>query len=511
MDKQLSMMVALRPGIFADAGGVSDASRAIQACLDAMDPSDTLELPPGVYRIDRPLVISKPVVLTTRGLADSTEPIASPPSAAYNARSYATLKAAPVLTFGNYRPHRDQDRGMLCVRPSDDQDLLADVHIHHLILDGNSRTRREAFGNTRTCDQFNCTNINAQRCRDLHFRHNVSTDACTGGNDPYANLFVDTPGLKLYGNLFFRNGDVPIGWNAPDYLSSTAVHVLATNNLEIQASSIDVHDLVVAENLVYDPSNLGIVLRPGAGRTMTGEVARNEIKQLRNMNWGPALLLYGRGSFGDGLRQDSRTTLLVHGNRIDGNADGAVIPGTRTRLRMASFGIQIGTRPYGPNPDSLSWRIEGGRIYANSIDNTQVGINVDGAGTAASPVVVVDNVVGSGVGQAFNKAPKVEGDPFSGNVIIANEILVTEGGRTRQSGPPSLSPVEGPRRPAGARCRHTRGAPGGPARPSSRSLPSRLVPWFPTLAPGNELPDCAPTPSPRLTRSTIRRLVDAVM
>ncbi|WP_169980646.1 hypothetical protein [Tautonia rosea] len=434
-------MVALRPGLLADAGGICDASDALQELVDSTAPYGTVELPPGVYLLGRPLVISRPLTLTTRGRADSNEPIASAFSASYNPRHFATLKAAPTLLFRDPRRLRDQHEGLLCIRPSEHEDLLADVQIHHLIFDGNARARREAAGDCRTCDQFNCANVNAQRCRNLEFRHNVSIDGCTGGNDPYANLFIDTPGLWLYGNLFSRHGDVPIGWQAPSYLSSTTVHQLATNSLEIQANSGDVPDLWIADNLVFDPSNLGIVLRPGTDRTITGEVTRNEIKQQRNMNWGAALLLYGQGSFGDGTRQDSRNTLLVHHNRIDGNSAGATIPGTRTRLRMAPFGIQIGTRPYGPAPDVLAWRVEGGRIFANFIDNTQVGINVDGAGTVSAPVVVVDNETGPGVGLAFNKAPRLDG-PCSGNVVLANESLETEAGFTRQTGPLVLSADE---------------------------------------------------------------------
>ncbi len=438
--------VALGPGRQADASGQVDATEALQAWIDGAAPGATLALPAGVYRVGRPLWIRRPLTLTTRGHEQSRAPIRLADDGSFDPGPYACLRAGPELRFGSVWPHADQDLGLLCLGPPGPETDepgpdLEGVELHHLILDGNARERCEAAGTGATCDQFNCTNLHARRCRNLCVRHCLSTDGCVRGNDPYANLFADCPGLRLIGNVFHRHGDVPVGPHAPGHLGST----LASNSLEIQCVRGDVRDVQVVDNLIYDPSNLGLVLRPWAGRVMTGEVARNRIVQVRNMNWGAMLLLYGEGSFGDGTRLDPRTTLLVHHNQLEGNAAGAVVPGTRTPVRMAPFGIQVGTRPYGPahpdpagpaSPGPLTWRVRGGRIFANTIAWTQFGVNVDGAGTPEAPVVVVDNRVGPGVGLAFNRAAWSSAAPGSGNTLWTNAHLsVDAAGVTRQAGP----------------------------------------------------------------------------
>src|SRR4051794_32982296 len=116
--------VLLKPGIWADASGSVDSADALQASIDATGPHGMLELPPGIYSIGKPLVITKPMTLTTRGLADSVAPIFGPPEEVIAPGRYATLKASPALAFGFHRPSRDQDKGLLCVRPAADQEIL---------------------------------------------------------------------------------------------------------------------------------------------------------------------------------------------------------------------------------------------------------------------------------------------------------------------------------------------------------------------------------------------------
>ncbi|WP_435005084.1 hypothetical protein P12x_002975 [Tundrisphaera lichenicola] len=465
--------VVLRPGAFPGGlgTGLEDATAQIQALIDLTPVNGTLELPRGTYLVSKPIVISKPMTLTTRGssgLRQSADPLAG---GSLDLAGYATLKASPSLVFGFFYPPRDQDKGLLIVRPPEGQDTLSGVHIRHIALDGNGVNRgTDRFSN----DQMNCSNLNMRRTDNSSFTDSVSFHAVGRGWDPYAHIFVDCTNLKIDDNLLLENGESSIGPSGPEYNGSN----FATNTLEVRAETRDVR-VEIKRNRVYDSTILGIVVQTSAGRTMTGEVAYNVIRQFRSMSYGVGLELYGDGSFGNGRLQNPRTTLLVHHNLIDGNAGAATIPGTSTRLRQIPYGLMIGVGPFGNPPengvDVQAWQIKGGRIYRNEIRNVQVGVNVDQAGTVASPTYVLDNTVGGSTGLAFNKAPQnLPGYPL--NVIVTNQSTVRDRqGKVRQTGKAKLFADN--QRPASWSDLFTRGSVGGTQEPFRRLIAAAPKPF----------------------------------
>jgi hypothetical protein len=461
--------------------GLEDATVLVQAMIDATPVNGTLELPRGTYLVSQPIVISKPMTLTTQvqGKRRPVDPLAS---GTLDLSTYATLKASPSLTFGFFFPSRDQDKGLLVVRPPDGQDLLSDVHIRHIALDGNGENRGPGrFSN----DQMNCSNLNMQRTDNSSFTDSVSFHAVGRGWDPYAHIFVDCTNLQITDNLLLENGEDAIANHWPEYTYDN----WATNSLEVRAATRDAR-VEIMRNRVYDSTILGIVVQTGPGRKMTGEVAYNDIRQFRSMSYGAGLVLYGEGSFGDGRLKDPRTTLLVHHNFIDGNAGAATIPGTSTRLRQLPYGLMVGVGPFvlsdGLGVDYLAWQIKGGRIYKNEIRNVQVGINVDQAGTVASPTYVVDNTVGGSTGLAYNLAPQVTPGYFP-NAIVSNVSLVLDRqGRSRQSGKARLFADNS--RPVGWSDLLTRGSVSGALEPFYRLVALAPKP-FPDAPPVRPRPE----------------------
>jgi hypothetical protein len=56
--------------------------------------------------------------------------------------------------------------------------------------------------------------------------------------------------------------------------------------------------------------------------------------------------------------------------------------------QLCVFGIQVG-----PNPWNAKLTVIGGDVHDNDVRGAKVGINIDGGGVLAAPVVVRDNVV----------------------------------------------------------------------------------------------------------------------
>jgi hypothetical protein len=443
--------------------GLEDATAQIQALIDSTPVNGTLELPRGTYLVSKPIVITKPMTLTTQvptGRQQVVDPLAG---GTLDVSGYATLKASPSLTFGFFYPARDQDKGLLVVHPPVGQDTLSGVHISHIALDGNGDNR--GMGRYSN-DQMNCSNINMRDTDNSSFTDNVSFHAAHGW-DPYADIFVDCTNLKIDDNLLYENGDAAIGTSGPEYQSSNN----PSNSLEIQANTRNAH-VEVLGNRVYDSTLLGIVMMTGAGHKMSGEVADNQILQFRAMSYGVGLELYGDGSFGDGRIQDPQKTLLVHDNVIDGNAGGATIPGTSTRLRELPYGIMAGEGPFvifdNTGIDGLAMQIKGGRIYQNQVRNVQVGINVDQAGTVASPTYVVDNTVGGSTGLTYNLAPQVTPGYLPNTIMTNQSIVLDPRGRYRQAGQVRLFTNNS--RPASWSDLFTRGSVGGTQEPFRRLI-----------------------------------------
>lgn len=419
--------------------GAEDATAQIQALIDATPVNGTLMLPAGTYLISKPILISKPMTLTTQGLENLRRPLDPLAGGTLDLSRYATLKASPTLLFGMSTPSRDQDKGLLMVRPPEGQATLSNVHIRNIALDGNGANRgKERYSS----NQLNCSNINMQNTDNSSFVGNVSFDALYLGFDPYSNVFIDCNNLTINDNLFYENGDATIGSVPPNYNGSYA----GTNSLEVQAKTRNVR-VEIKRNRVYDSTLLGIVAGTYPDRRLTGEIAYNEVRNFKSMSFGSAIAIYGQGSFGNGRLQDPRKTLLVHHNVIDGNAGGATIPGTSTRIRQIPFGISLGNGPYGlppdqtPGYDTKTWHMTGSRVYQNTILNAQIGIGVDQSGSAAEPTYILDNTIGGSVGLAFNKSPQAS-PADSPNVIVTNKFAATNRqGRTRQVGKLALYPA----------------------------------------------------------------------
>ncbi|HEX7184020.1 MAG TPA: NBR1-Ig-like domain-containing protein [Thermoanaerobaculia bacterium] len=222
----------------------------------------------------------------------------------------------------------------------------SDVTIDHIVLDGNRANRlgttaasQCAAGNNRW--GFNARMSNCSFCR---FTYNVTRNALCGtaiefsGND------------AVISNNTLRNN----GQNSQTNMWADGITVHFSDRAN------------VTNNTIVDSSDIGLIL--GGGRN--AYVANNSISQPGQVVFAGLMLDNFNGS-----THGDFTGAIVTQNTISCGA-----------VRNCHFGINLG-----PHPWYLSANILGGSVHGNTVTNARQGINVDGAGTAASPLVLYGN------------------------------------------------------------------------------------------------------------------------
>lgn len=302
---------------------------ALQACIDAAPAGIVIDLPPSRYVLERPVIIRKPVTLRTRGLTARGAVCRETPD------SCARLVAAPEFAG---------DNGLVQI------ERTRDVLLEHLVLDGNRSERLDSPAASACRGGHNRSGFNAVSagCVSCGLHDLVSQRALCGTGFEW-----DGARATIAFSTFRDNGDA-------------SSRLLWADGL----TALYAPDSRITDNLFADNSDIGLIVGHGA-RSL---IARNHITQHRQHAFA-ALMLDNFNSEDLESRGDFRGA-MVTANRIDCGTYGC------------GFGIELG-----PHPWYQSRNIVGAEVTGNLISGAGVGINIDGAGTPGSPVVVYANTI----------------------------------------------------------------------------------------------------------------------
>lgn len=265
----------------------ADASRALDECLKRIPSGGRLEMAPGVYRLSRPVIIDRPVRISTAGLAAT-----SPSCGSLPAGRCATLLIDPRVTRPSQMP--------LTVSASS-------VNLSHLIVRGVGTTPRQR-GYCAQPDQRPSGGGIRVTGSNFSLRRSLLRDfAC------YTALEVTAAAKRpvIAGNVIGPNGDHRPG--------------------EVWADGITIHDsesALVNDNVFTDNTDVQLVL--GGCRSCriennrfahSGAFERASFAELMLHSWPNT-----SGDF---------TGTVVRGNRIDCGA-----------ARSCGYGIMIGAAPW---------------------------------------------------------------------------------------------------------------------------------------------------------------------
>jgi hypothetical protein len=290
-----------------------DASPALVDCLRKLPPGARLELKPGVYRLERPIRIEKPVTITTAGLAGSS------PGCSGASGTCATLQIAIDALAPKAR-----------IMPVE---IAADgVTLSHMVIDGSGMS----VARRRFCaDPASRPLGGGLRVSGSHFTLRKSA---LRGIACYTALEI-VAGAKnptVTGNVIGPNGDHRPGGNWAD--------------------GVTIHDsagALVSGNLFIDNTDVQLIL----GGCINCRIEKNRFRH--------------GGSFGGGAFAE----LMIHGwPSTSGDYRGTVVAGNDVdcgRLRRCGFGIMIGSSPWYDRP------VSGAKVIGNRVANAMIGLNID--------------------------------------------------------------------------------------------------------------------------------------
>lgn len=251
----------------------------------------------------------------------------------------AVLKALPTFNANV--------RGFLAVEST------TDVTIDHLILDGNRAARLGTAAANGCAGGTNGWGFNAHMhsCNFCRFTNNVNRNTLCGT----ALEFIGDDAI-ITNNVIRGNGQ-----NSVTNMWSDGITALAANRATISG------------NTFVDNSDVALILGGGTNAMVSG----NSITQPGQVVFAGLML----DNFNGGTTGNFTGAQVIN-NTIDCSA-----------ARNCHFGINLG-----PHPWYLSANIFGGDVHGNSVTSARQGINVDGAGTAAAPLLLYGNT-------ATNPAP----------------------------------------------------------------------------------------------------------
>lgn len=324
-------------GVQADSTGRAPAGAAIQSCISATAAGGVLELPAGVYRIDRQLLIDRPITLRTAGADGRGVPCGAADTACAVLRADAGFRRSPA-----FRAEVGEHGGILDVVNT------SDVRLEYLVLDGNRRERLGSDAAQQCRHGYNRFGFNAsvRQSARVQFRYSASVNALCG------------TGLEWFGDdavvensLFQDNGDL-----TQEGMWADGLTVLQSDRAR------------VTDSRFVDNSDLGLIV----GGSRDGMFSDNAVVQERQAGFG-GLMLYNFSGF------------------TSGDFTGAVFERNVVYCswRRCNFAIQVGGHPWLPG----LVQIIGGTVRNNVVFGGMIGINVDGAGTAAQPTHLHGNSV----------------------------------------------------------------------------------------------------------------------
>lgn len=293
----------------------SDASAAIQQCIDTTPAGGILELPAGVYRIDHQLLVqARPITLRSEGKNSSMVPCA-----AAN-HDCAELRASPAFT---------DTIGILR--------LLHDaITVDHLVINGNKVIRRDTPSGQQCRSYHGVYGYNVQLgCDDCSFTNSVSRDALCG-------TCLEVAGARS--RVTVQNSRI-IG---------CGVH-----NLEgLWADGLTVHDASdsrFVDNQLADNTDVDLIF----GGCRDCDISGNVINH------------------GSDFASSSFAALMIHAwDTTSGDYQGTVVRNNTIDCgpqQQCGIGLYIGADAW-YDTDTF-----GGSIHSNSVANAQFGLLIDDA------------------------------------------------------------------------------------------------------------------------------------
>lgn len=257
--------------------------------------------------------------------------------------SCATLRARPDLfVFG----------GFVYVSNT------TDVTLDHLIFDGNRSTRlgSAAAAQCPTQSRYGY-NVRVSGCTFCNFLYNLDENTLCGTSLEWVG-----DNAKINDNVFRANGD-----HSQTNMWSDGLTLLISNGADVEG------------NAFTDNSDVALIL----GGSRNGYVATNTITQATQA----AFAAFSLDDFA-GTTSGDYTGAIVTQNTINCGAS-----------NLCDFGMNFGPHAW----LSTAPNIFGGSVFGNTVSSAKQGINADGAGTTASPLVLYSNTAtGSPASATFN-------------------------------------------------------------------------------------------------------------
>lgn len=327
---QVNQSVTVCPGVTTVLDGTTDNGPALQQCVNNTASGGTLQIPVGIYTLKTAVALNRSMTIRTAGTAGSSLNCENP------AISCATLKAHATFSGST---------GILTV------DGLSNVHVDHLIVDGN-RGARLGSANATQCANGNNRygfNVRMSDCTNCSFTRNVSKNTLCG-----TALEFRGNGGTIVNNVVRSNGQ--------------------NSAQNMWADGITIHysdGATVTDNLLVDNSDVALIL----GGARNSSVLRNTVQQ-------PGQVVFA------GLMFDNFNG-TTHGDFSGTTMSQNTVSCGTTAQRFCHFGINLGPHPwYQPANNVL-----GGTVTNNTVTNARQGINVDGAGIAGNPLVLHSNTI----------------------------------------------------------------------------------------------------------------------
>jgi hypothetical protein len=224
----------------------------------------------------------------------------------------------------------------------------ANVTVRHLVLNGNRAARLGSSAAATCASGNNRKGFNAIARGDGHtFSYNASINTLCGTGMEWAGHSA-----TLVGNLFENNGD-----HTKTNMWSDGLTIHATNSS------------TVTGNLLRNNSDVDLIIGGGTDSTVSG----NTIEHSTQAAFAGLML----DNFNGGTSGDFQGT-TVSGNTVSCGP------------QLCDFAVNLG-----PHPWYLSANTIGGEVTANNISGGKINLNIDGAGTAAHPVKVHQNTLGT--------------------------------------------------------------------------------------------------------------------
>lgn len=278
----------------------------------------------------------------------------------------ATLKATPSFNVNG--------GGFLVVENT------SGVTIDHLVLDGNRGARLGTTAASQCAAGQNRWGFNARmsNCSSCRFTRNVSRNALCG-----TALEFSGDDATITDNIVSNNGQN------------------AQNGMWADGLTIHYADrATVTGNTLSDNSDVALIL----GGARSAYVAHNTIRQFGQVTFAGLML----DNFNGGTHGDFTGTVV-----------------TQNTVECGSYNCHFGIN-LGPHAWYLSANILGGSVYGNTVTNARQGINVDGAGTATSPLTLYGNTATGSPGSASFLC----GTRSTSNLNISDSVVNRNGDTT---------------------------------------------------------------------------------